>query len=96
MELSEFILVINVTSGVNGCLIDTMCDVRGPLPNTYPADVQVGPQDLLRLVTVIEAKLSEAYKDGGAVCALKGKEAVKLCLSRIHVVHCTSCSGLTT
>ena len=52
--------------------------------------------DLLRLVTIIEAKLSEAYKDGGAVCALKVKEAVKLCLSRIHVVHCTSCSELSS
>ncbi|KAL5481853.1 hypothetical protein EMCRGX_G022113 [Ephydatia muelleri] len=42
--------------------------------------------DLLRLVTVLEAKLNVAYSNGGASCASTVKEAVKSCLSRTHTM----------
>ena len=52
--------------------------------------------DLLRLVTIMEAKISEAWVSSGeAVCTTKVKDTVKTCLSRTHVVHCTSSSELT-
>ena len=51
--------------------------------------------DLLRLVAVLEAKLNVAYSNGGASCASTVKEAVKSCLSRTHVTHCSSSSELS-
>lgn len=49
--------------------------------------------DLLRLVTVLEAKVNAAY--GGGACAVTVKEAVKSCLSRTYVTHCSSSSELS-
>lgn len=52
--------------------------------------------DLLRLVTILEAKLNATRGGEEAPPAAAVKDTVKSCLSRIHVVHCSSSSELNS